>query len=127
MILDPLAIVLLGLAVGFAAGRGAQYTGACMGMAYAGGALRAPTALRLMVPLTFAGALLASGAVPAPVGTGILSPGRVGIAGAGLARGRASLDTGVLRSIRLGWAAGPASGAAVGFASALALRAAGLS
>jgi inorganic phosphate transporter, PiT family len=71
--------VLVALAVAFAWSIGAHYTGACMGMPYAAGALKINTALLLMAPLALVGALLASGRVEATVGHGILGGGTVGI------------------------------------------------
>jgi inorganic phosphate transporter, PiT family len=71
--------VLVALAVGFAWSIGAHYTGACMGMPYAAGAIRANRALLLMAPLALLGAILASGRVEATVGTGILGGGAVGV------------------------------------------------
>ncbi len=64
--------LLLAVAFGFAISIGAHYTGACMGMPYAAGAIRSNSALLLMAPLAFLGALLASHGVEATVGHGIL-------------------------------------------------------
>jgi len=69
---------LVGVAFGFAVSMGAHYTGACMGMSYASGALRAGSALLLMAPLTLIGAVLASGGVKNTVGHGLLA-GAVGV------------------------------------------------
>jgi inorganic phosphate transporter, PiT family len=63
---------LLVAAAAFAWGLGAHYTGACMGMPLAAGALTVPRALLLMAPLAFLGAVLAAGGVEATVGHGIL-------------------------------------------------------
>jgi inorganic phosphate transporter, PiT family len=71
--------VLVALAVAFAWSIGAHYTGACMGMPYAAGAIRAPRALLLMAPLALIGALLASERVETTVGTGILGGGPVNL------------------------------------------------
>lgn len=71
--------VLVALAIAFAWSIGAHYTGACMGMPYAAGALRITTALLLMAPLALVGALVASGRVEATVGHGILRGGPIGI------------------------------------------------
>jgi PiT family inorganic phosphate transporter len=60
------ALVLL--AAAFAISMGAHYTGACMGMPRALGALSAWRALLLMAPLTFTGAVLASHGVAHTVG-----------------------------------------------------------
>ena len=66
-------------AVAFAFSIGAHYTGACMGMPYAAGAIRPWQALLLMAPLALVGAALASGAVEATVGHGILGGGTVAL------------------------------------------------
>jgi inorganic phosphate transporter, PiT family len=71
--------ILVALAIAFAWSIGAHYTGACMGMPYAAGALRITTALLLMAPLALAGAIVASGRVEATVGHGILGGGPIGI------------------------------------------------
>ena len=63
-----MTILLVALAFSFAWSIGSHYTGACMGMPYALGAVRARTALALMAPLAFAGAALASGKVATTVG-----------------------------------------------------------
>jgi len=77
MILLDLALVAAASA--FAYSIGAHYTGACMGMPYAAGAIRLVPALLLMAPFVVAGAFLASGAVEATVGHGILSTATVAI------------------------------------------------
>jgi inorganic phosphate transporter, PiT family len=66
------AILLVVVAFGFAVSIGAHYTGACVGMPYAAGAIRLGPALLLMAPLALVGAVLASGGVEATVGHGIL-------------------------------------------------------
>ncbi|MCI4361126.1 MAG: inorganic phosphate transporter, partial [Thermoplasmata archaeon] len=66
--LDPSDLLLVGLGLAFAVSIGAHYTGACMGMAYAGGAIHRGPALALMAVLAFAGAAIASGHVVANVG-----------------------------------------------------------
>jgi PiT family inorganic phosphate transporter len=65
-------LILVALALGFAASIGAHYTGACMGMPHALGLVSARRALLLMAPLAFLGAALASHAVEARVGTGLV-------------------------------------------------------
>ena len=67
--------LLLAASLGFAFSMGAHYTGACMGMPHAVGAIRARTALLVMAPLTFIGAAFASGGVEATVAHGILPIG----------------------------------------------------
>jgi PiT family inorganic phosphate transporter len=61
-------ILLVALAFSFAWSIGSHYTGACMGMPYALGAVRAGTALALMAPLALAGAALGSGKVATTIG-----------------------------------------------------------
>ena len=82
--MEILAYALIGAAFGFAFSMGAHYTGACMGMPYASGAIRAWRALLVMAPLTLLGAFLASGSVETTVGHGLLQTGTVSI---GLALG----------------------------------------
>jgi PiT family inorganic phosphate transporter len=60
--------LLVAVAFCFAWTIGSHYTGACMGMPYALGALSARTALALMAPLALLGAVLASGKVADTVG-----------------------------------------------------------
>ncbi len=74
-----LAILLIAAAVAFAFSMGAHYTGACMGMPYAAGALRPWQALAIMAPATLVGAALASGAVETTVGHGILLTSHVAL------------------------------------------------
>jgi PiT family inorganic phosphate transporter len=64
-----MTIVLVALAFSFAWSIGSHYTGACMGMPVALGAVRARTALLLMAPLALLGAATASGKVATTVGT----------------------------------------------------------
>lgn len=64
--------LLVVLAFSFAWSIGSHYTGACMGMPYALGAIRARAALALMAPLAFVGAVLASGKVAHTVGFGLI-------------------------------------------------------
>jgi PiT family inorganic phosphate transporter len=63
-----LTALLVVLAFSFAWSIGSHYTGACMGMPYALGAVSARNALLLMAPLALAGAALASGGVATTVG-----------------------------------------------------------
>jgi PiT family inorganic phosphate transporter len=72
-------VLLVAAAFAFAYSIGAHYTGACMGMPYAAGAIRSRNALLLMAPLTLAGAVLASEGVEQTVGHGLLGAGNVGI------------------------------------------------
>jgi inorganic phosphate transporter, PiT family len=73
------ADLLVAAAFAFAVSIGAHYTGACMGMPYAAGAIRPWHALLLMAPLALVGAALASGPVEATVGHGILGEGTVAL------------------------------------------------
>jgi PiT family inorganic phosphate transporter len=63
--------LLVALALGFAWSMGAHYTGACMGMPHALGAISARRALLLMAPLTLIGAAFASHEVERRVGHGL--------------------------------------------------------
>lgn len=69
--------VLIALAFAFAFSIGAHYTGACMGMPYAAGAIRARPALLVMAPLAFVGALVASEGVERTVGHGLVGGGPI--------------------------------------------------
>lgn len=71
--------LLIAVAFAFAFSIGAHYTGACMGMPYAAGAIRPWPALLLMAPLALVGAAFASGPVEATVGHGILGDGSVAL------------------------------------------------
>jgi len=73
------ADLLVAAAFAFAVSIGAHYTGACMGMPYAAGAIRPWHALLLMAPLALMGAALASGQVESTVGHGILGGGTVAL------------------------------------------------
>lgn len=66
------SLALVALALAFAWSMGAHYTGACMGMPYAMGALSRRTALGLMAVLVFLGASLFSHATLERIGTGII-------------------------------------------------------
>src|SRR4051812_3039734 len=121
--IDRMATVLLvGLAFAFAWSIGSHYTGACMGMPYALGAVSARTALLLMAPLALAGAALASGKVATTVGTKLIDAkptvlGEVVIVG--VAFGVPALST-LVRTppptiqILVGWVVGVAAAASVG-------------
>ncbi|MDE1821365.1 MAG: anion permease [Euryarchaeota archaeon] len=78
--MNLLADLLVTAAFAFAFSMGAHYTGACMGMSYASGAIRPLPALLLMAPLTLAGAALASGGVESTVGHGLLLAATVPVA-----------------------------------------------
>jgi PiT family inorganic phosphate transporter len=72
--------LLFALAFSFAWSIGSHYTGACMGMPYALGAVRARVALALMAPLALLGAATASGKVATTVGRKLIdaTPTRLG-------------------------------------------------
>ena len=70
---ELVSIVLVVLAVAFAVSMGAHYTGACMGMPHALGALTARRALWIMAPLALIGAALASHGVEHTVGHGLVT------------------------------------------------------
>ncbi len=72
--------LLVVLAFAFAWSIGSHYTGACMGMPHALGAVSARGALALMAPLALAGAALASGGVATTVGRKLVdeTPTRAG-------------------------------------------------
>ncbi len=74
-----IAYLMIGAAFAFAFSIGAHYTGACMGMPYAAGAIRPVHALLIMAPLALVGAVFASGAVEATVGHGILESPHVAL------------------------------------------------
>ena len=73
------SVVLVVLAIAFAVSMGAHYTGACMGMPHALGALTARRALWIMAPMTLIGAALASHGVEHTVGHGLVT-GRLTVA-----------------------------------------------
>jgi len=75
-----LTVLLVALAFSFAWSIGSHYTGACMGMPYALGAVRARVALGVMAPLALLGAATASGKVAATVGHKLIAatPTRLG-------------------------------------------------
>jgi PiT family inorganic phosphate transporter len=66
-------VLLVVLAVLFAVSMGAHYTGACMGMPHALGAVTAWRALLIMAPLALLGATVASHGVEHTVGHGLLT------------------------------------------------------
>src|SRR5260221_12805706 len=75
-----MTVLLVALAFAFAWSIGSHYTGACMGMPYALGAISARAALLLMAPLALLGAWLASGKVATTVGRKLIdaTPTRLG-------------------------------------------------
>ncbi len=75
-----MTVLLALLAFSFAWSIGSHYTGACMGMPYALGAIAARNALLVMAPLALAGAALASSKVAETVGRKLIdaTPTRLG-------------------------------------------------
>jgi inorganic phosphate transporter, PiT family len=75
-----MTVILVALAFSFAWSIGSHYTGACMGMPYALGAVRARVALAIMAPLALLGAATASGKVATTVGRKLIdaAPTRLG-------------------------------------------------
>lgn len=73
--------LLVVLAVAFAFSMGAHYTGACMGMPRALGAVSTRWALLIMAPLTLVGATFASHGVEHTVGHDLLVGGGLSVAG----------------------------------------------
>ncbi len=67
-----MTVLLVVVAIGFAFSMGAHYTGACMGMPHALGAVGTRRALVVMAPLTLVGAAVASHGVEHTVGHGLL-------------------------------------------------------
>ena len=97
----PAALLLVLLALAFAWSIGAHYTGACMGMAYALGAVRKTPALLGMAVLTFAGAAFASGRVVENVGLHLVSNSALSFAAAAAAVGSAFALTTLYNALRL--------------------------
>lgn len=100
-IVDVAAWLLVGAGLAFAVSIGAHYTGACMGMAYAAGAIRRTPALLVMAGLAFAGATLASGRVVANLGLSLVPDGSITTAGAAAVVGSAFLLTTAYNRSRL--------------------------
>jgi PiT family inorganic phosphate transporter len=73
--------LLVILAIGFAFSMGAHYTGACMGMPHALGAISSRRALLVMAPLTLVGATFASHGVEHTVGHGLLAGAGLSVTG----------------------------------------------
>src|SRR5437899_283252 len=83
-----MTVLLVALAFAFAWSIGSHYTGACMGMPYALGAISARNALLLMAPLALLGAWLASGKVATTVGRDVVCARDAGlVCGIGIALG----------------------------------------
>lgn len=76
-----MTVLLVVLAVGFAFSLGAHYTGACMGMPHALGAISGWRALVVMAPLSLLGATFVSHGVEHTVGHDLLTGGGLSITG----------------------------------------------
>lgn len=72
-------LVLAAVALAFAVSIGAHYTGACMGMPRAAGAIRTGPALGILAALAFVGAAVASEGVETTVGHGIVGSAGVSL------------------------------------------------
>ena len=99
--IDVADLILVALGLAFAVSIGAHYTGACMGMAYAGGAIRRGPALAVMAVLAFAGAAIASGHVVNKVGLSIVPDGSLSVAAASIVVGVSFLLTAAYNRVRL--------------------------
>lgn len=93
--------LLVILAVGFAYSMGAHYTGACMGMPHALGAISARRALLLMAPLALLGASVASHGVEHTVGHGLLEGAGLSIPGLVIVLGVAFGLTSIFNQVRV--------------------------
>ncbi|HET7046197.1 MAG TPA: anion permease [Gaiellaceae bacterium] len=92
--------LLIALAVAFAWSMGAHYTGACMGMPHALGAISARRALLVMAPLTLLGATFASHDVERRVGHG-LTDGALGVSAQAAVLGVAFALTALFNRLRI--------------------------
>lgn len=97
----PMTALLIVLAVGFAYSMGAHYTGACMGMPHALGAVSARRGLLVMAPLTLVGATFASHGVEHTVGHGLLAGAGLSVAGLVVVLGVAFGLTSLFNRLRL--------------------------
>ena len=98
---DAASLLLIGLALAFAYSIGAHYTGACMGMAYALGAVRRVPALVGMAVLTFVGATFASGRVVENIGLHLVSGASVSLLAAAAVVGSAFALTSLYNVLRV--------------------------
>ncbi|MGI0132023.1 MAG: inorganic phosphate transporter [Thermoplasmata archaeon] len=94
-------LILVALALAFAWSIGAHYTGACMGMAFAMGAVRRGPALVGMALLTFFGAALASGRVVENVGLNLVASPSIPLAAAAVVVGSAFALTSLYNIVRV--------------------------
>jgi PiT family inorganic phosphate transporter len=101
MMFNAADLLLVALGLAFAVSIGAHYTGACMGMAYAGGAIRRGPALVVMAILAFAGAAIASGHVVTKVGLSIVPDGSLSVAAASIVVGVSFALTAAYNQVRL--------------------------
>jgi PiT family inorganic phosphate transporter len=96
-----MTVLLVVLALGFAFTMGAHYTGACMGMPHALGAVSARRALLVMAPLTVLGATFASHGVEHTVGHQLLWKGGLSVAGLVIVIGIAFGLTSAFNALRI--------------------------
>jgi PiT family inorganic phosphate transporter len=96
-----MTVLLVVLAIGFAYSIGAHYTGACMGMPHALGAVSARTALIVMAPLALLGATFASHEVERTVGAGLLDGAGLSVTGLVVVVGIAFALTSAFNRLRL--------------------------
>jgi inorganic phosphate transporter, PiT family len=82
MAIGAAEILLVAAALAFAWSIGAHYTGACMGMSYAAGAVPRDRALLFMAALTAVGAAVASGKVVGNIGLDLLAASELTVAAA---------------------------------------------
>ena len=80
IVLGAATVVLVVAALAFAWSIGAHYTGACMGMVYASGAISRDRALVAMAILTVVGAALASGKVVGNIGLNLVDASSLSVA-----------------------------------------------
>jgi len=99
--IGPDALLLVGLALAFAWSIGAHYSGACMGMAYAAGAISRRNALAWMAVLTFVGAAVASGRVVENVGLDLVPDASLSVLAASVVVGVAFALTTAYNQLRL--------------------------
>lgn len=93
--------LLVAVAVGFAFSIGAHYTGACMGMPHALGAVSSRVALLLMAPLALVGATFASQGVEHTVAHSLLSGASLSVSGFVIVVGIAFALTSAFNGLRI--------------------------
>jgi PiT family inorganic phosphate transporter len=96
-----LTALLVAVAVGFAFSIGAHYTGACMGMPHALGAVSSRAALLLMAPLALIGATFASEGVEHTVAHSLLAGASLSVSGFVIVVGIAFALTSAFNGLRI--------------------------